>query len=74
MNIYIAEYTQDTGTGESATRAELVETCRKKISAETEENCLHCVEIDSYNYSPQNAGHNFFSELLGAGCLDMGTS
>ena len=34
LNIYIAEYTQDTGTGESATRAELVETCRKKISAE----------------------------------------
>ena len=24
--------------------------------------------------SPQNAGHNFFSEPLGAGCLDMGTS
>ena len=23
---------------------------------------------------PQNAGHNFFSELSGAGCLDMGTS
>ena len=24
--------------------------------------------------SPQNGGRNFFSELSGAGCLDMGTS